>query len=424
MEMNKTVKILLIAMVALIFLTFAVATSAVVAYGALKVKPALSELFQRDEPQIELQAENLQFQNMQTQGEAGILIAAVQSDSPAERAGLVRGNILLEFDGTEVNTFAELNQAISEYNPGDTVDLYILHGDENKTLSVELGDRNGIPFLGISPCGCLMGRDLSIVTTPRLGLMILEVVPESPADEAGLEVGDLIVKFDGEVLERGANLADLVAAKNPGDTISLEVIKPGEEPRQVSVTLSEHPEKEGVAYLGIRYTTPPILRSHMEEIMPPDGDSPLLPDEGFVHPFDGEHFEMPEGFDHGLIVAEVFPDTAAEEAGLQKGDVITAIDGQEVSTPEAVTEAIQGKSPGDEVSLTIYRQAESEPTTYQVVLGEHPQEEGVAYLGVNLAGMMRFQFHQDGETPDILPFFQDFLDKLPSFESPPPGEEL
>ncbi|MGD9091792.1 MAG: PDZ domain-containing protein [Anaerolineales bacterium] len=424
--MNKTVKILLAAMVALVLLTFVVATTAVVAYGVLKAKPALTKAFQGNEPQevVPRVAPQVVLQADDSQIEPGVLIAAVLPESPAEDAGLVRGDILLELNGSEINTFAELTQAIAEYDPGEKVDLYVLHGDEEKTLTAELGDRGGKPYLGVRSCGCAMERDISILTTPRLGFMVAEVISGGPADQAGLKAGDHIVKLDGQELERGANLADLIAEKQPGDKIVLEVIKPGQEPRQVSVTLGKHPEKEGVAYLGIRFMPPPIFRPNMEGITPPDGTFPHLPNEDFMHPFEGDHFEMPEGVHHGAVIAEVFPETAAEAAGLQQGDVITALDGEEVATMEEVIEAIQNKSPGDEMKVTILRRGESESQTIGVVLGEHPDKEGVAFLGVNLGQMIRHEFHHDGELPEGLPFFKDFFENLPSFELPFSGEEL
>jgi S1-C subfamily serine protease len=88
------------------------------------------------------------------------------------------------------------------------------------------------------------------------GALIAEVVPGSPADEAGIEGGDqeqrfqgaqvtvggdVIVAVDGQELVEEADLAKVIALKNPGDTVTLEVIRDGGETEEVEVTLGERP---------------------------------------------------------------------------------------------------------------------------------------------------------------------------------------
>ena len=90
------------------------------------------------------------------------------------------------------------------------------------------------------------------------GALIAEVVPGSPADEAGIEGGDqevrfqgaqvtvggdVIVSVDGQELVEEADLARIIALKNPGDTVTLEVIKDGGDTEDVDVTLGERPEQ-------------------------------------------------------------------------------------------------------------------------------------------------------------------------------------
>jgi S1-C subfamily serine protease len=67
-----------------------------------------------------------------------------------------------------------------------------------------------------------------------------------------------------------------------------------------------------------------------------------------------------EESEDGVTVTRVVPNSAAEEAGLQDGDVITAVDGQEVTTPQALQEAIATLNPGDVVTLTITRDGQSQ----------------------------------------------------------------
>ena len=90
------------------------------------------------------------------------------------------------------------------------------------------------------------------------GALIAEVVPGSPADEAGIEGGDeelrfqgaqvtvggdVIVSVDGQRIVEEADLARFIAQKSPGDTVTIEVIRDGGDSEEVDVTLGERPEQ-------------------------------------------------------------------------------------------------------------------------------------------------------------------------------------
>jgi membrane-associated protease RseP (regulator of RpoE activity) len=86
---------------------------------------------------------------------------------------------------------------------------------------------------------------------------VTEVVPDSPADEAGLDVDDVIIAIDGKALDAEHELSAAVHGHDPGDEILLAVIRTGDDTEvlEVEVTLGRdtNEEDEGVAYLGIWY---------------------------------------------------------------------------------------------------------------------------------------------------------------------------
>lgn len=84
--------------------------------------------------------------------------------------------------------------------------------------------------------------------------LLLEVTPDSPADEAGLQPGDMILSVDDEDLTPEQDLAQLIGQFQPGDTVALRVLRMGEE-RTVDVTLGRHPDDPDRSYLGITYRT-------------------------------------------------------------------------------------------------------------------------------------------------------------------------
>jgi len=80
----------------------------------------------------------------------------------------------------------------------------------------------------------------------------------------------------------------------------------------------------------------------------------------------------PQGVDQGAYVEEVFPDSPAQAAGLQAGDVITAVDGKEVRTKQELTNAVTSTSPGTTVTLNVMRAGNRQEIP--VTLGSLPSE--------------------------------------------------
>ena len=103
----------------------------------------------------------------------------------------------------------------------------------------------------------LHARPGRVVVGLESGALIVEVKPDSPAEEAGIREGDVLTAFDGEPLDAGSDLGEIIAAHAPGDVVTLEVRALGVrfegEGREVTVTLAENPEDEGQAYLGVSF---------------------------------------------------------------------------------------------------------------------------------------------------------------------------
>ncbi|MEE8390370.1 MAG: PDZ domain-containing protein [Anaerolineae bacterium] len=325
------------------------------------------------------------------ESEPGVVIAAVVPDGPAAEADVVRGNILLQVDGESVDDVIELMRVLAEHQAGDKVDLTVLHGDDERTLTATLGNRDDVAYLGLVPCASIpgsVGRKMTIHAEGS-GAMILDVSPDSPADRAGLQEGDVIVAVDGQELAGENNLADVIAAYEPGDTVTLQVEQPGKEPRDVTVELGEHPDKEGVAYLSVQYRPARPIRLLQGERIP------------FVWPHDGS---LPHGEFHGqgTLVRHVDEDSPAEAAGLRQGDLITAVDGDPVEGPRDLSDAIAEHAPGDEVALTVSSRGEDQgEREVEVTLAEHPEEEGKAYLGVQVGGFIRIHRSKDGKEHEL-----------------------
>jgi S1-C subfamily serine protease len=327
----------------------------------------------------------------------GIVIAQVKAGGPAAEAGLVRGDILLEIDDQKIDDAGDLLRYLKELESGDEVALTVLHGDDERTLTATLGEQNSQPYLGLVPCGGLPEANIVHIFPERLGAVIVEVVADSPADEAGLEKGDRILAVDGQELDDEHNLSDLIATYEPGDTVTLEVQRPDDdEPQEISVTLGQHSDDEDKAFLGVSYLPLPRAGTLRGEIPLPEN----LP---LPWPSEGNRLVFPP---KGAVIYQVEPDGPAAEAELQKGDIITAVDGEEIKSAEDLLNVVAAHAPGDTLTLTLHRINEDQPMEVAVTLGQHPDDEDKAYLGVRLEHSVLPEGWEEWLPPMDQPFFE------------------
>lgn len=332
--------------------------------------------------------------------EAGLVIASVDAGGPAAAAGIARGDILLELDGRSVDSLADLAQVLADASPGDAVRVTFQHGDDERNVTVTLAEEDGKATLGITPCVAAPCPGASRIVVPPvpLGAVVVSVTPGSPADDAGIQEGDVITAVDGVALTPKDGLAGVISAREPGERVALEVMRPGDDGNEaetltLEVELGRHPDDSDRAYLGVRYRL---------GLGKPFGDR-----QGPFDWFPGEGLpETPfERLMGGAIIQRVADDSPAEQAGLREGDRITAVDGSPVTTPREVTEAIAEHKPGDRLTLTVDPRGDEEEHEVVVTLGEHPDDAERAYLGVLLLQIRRLGHGTDGW--EFRPPFQD-----------------
>ena len=205
-------------------------------------------------------------QKFATDDEPGLLVSGVVADSPAEEAGMVRGDVLLAIDGKEVESTHDIREILSEYKAGQRVTLTVLRGGDETSVTLNLEDRLYRPILGLEFLGGGYSG-INMFRGPRFdtGVIVVEVIEDGPADNAGVEPRDAILSVDGERVSPG-EFQELIASHEPGDRITLEISRPGEdgdEPFEIVVRLGEN--DDGGALLGVRYGFPGAM---MFDFMP------------------------------------------------------------------------------------------------------------------------------------------------------------
>lgn len=167
------------------------------------------------------------------------------------------------------------------------------------------------------------------------GVLVQEAAPGTPAAEAGLQRGDVILSLDGEEVNRTGDLQLEVARRTPGETVEIGLIRDGER-MTLSARLGETElppsgaptpvTEEASARLGLRL-------------------GPLTPTTRSELGYDADV--------EGPVVVEVAPLSPAHQRGIRPGSVILEVDGQPVSSPDQAVTRIAETEPGEVVGLLV-----------------------------------------------------------------------
>jgi serine protease Do len=170
------------------------------------------------------------------------------------------------------------------------------------------------------------------------GALVSEVQADAPGAKAGLQTGDVITALDGKPVIDAGQLQMLVGQKRPGDTIHLQVVRDSK-PTNIAVTLealggkgAETAENEhGKGRWGLRLADlTPELRNEIE----PQG--------------------LGEKSVHGAVVEDVQPGSPADNAGLQRGDVIMEVNRRPVKSASDVAQALSSVPSGQDALVLVF----------------------------------------------------------------------
>jgi len=179
----------------------------------------------------------------------GALVAEVMEDTPAERGGLERGDIIVEFDGKDIDTPNELQRIVAGTPPNKRSKVKVIRDGKRKTLTVKLGTMPD--ELGEVREGIATDLGLTVQTlTPALaeqfnwprdekGALITNVDPGSAGAEAGLQRGDLIKEINRQPVESASAYERFVSEAKKGESM-LFFVKRGTRTFYVTV----NPESE------------------------------------------------------------------------------------------------------------------------------------------------------------------------------------
>ena len=170
----------------------------------------------------------------------GALIAQVGKESPAERAGLLSGDVIVQFDGEDIETSADLPHVVGLIAPGTLCTVNIIRDGSEQTLEVEVGglsaDQVARVDAGVSEDGALvlLGMRVAPADSAALaemglagGVVITEVEPGSAAAASGVREGDILTRFGSTAVTRIRDLEEASEGLTPGASVPLRLIRGG-----------------------------------------------------------------------------------------------------------------------------------------------------------------------------------------------------
>jgi C-terminal processing protease CtpA/Prc len=178
--------------------------------------------------------------------------------------------------------------------------------------------------------GFRLGVVLSDANGDAKGVAIEKILPDSPADKAGLQTGDVLLRIDGQRIQTSRDVRELLRSLDNSRDLQVEVLRDGQ-----PLTLTVTPEKRDF----------PAFRHTM-------GSRRLGVNLQNLDPDLAAYFQVDPN--EGVLVTRIEPDSPAEKAGIHSGDIITHINGNKVNSAEDVAGMI---SEGDAktVEVTVLR---------------------------------------------------------------------
>ena len=215
--------------------------------------------------------------------ERGVEITAVDQDAPAGKAGLREHDVILDYNGTPVQSEEQLRRLIRETPPDRTVALGISRDGTPMKVNVQLADRGKlvsrnrtivippVPELPdfsnrfdvpgniyvLRSSSAVLGVQTENLTTQLgdffgvkngEGVLVRSVEKGSPADKGGLKAGDVIVRIDNEKLSDRSDLARLMRKHRSGGKMNLSIVRDKRE-QNVSVDLPQRRNDSSALYI-------------------------------------------------------------------------------------------------------------------------------------------------------------------------------
>jgi serine protease Do len=219
---------------------------------------------------------------------------------------------------------------------------------EDQELKIMMDD-DGASWLGVETHEVTADKAKELKLSAERGVVLGEIVPDSPAAKAGLKENDVVTEINGQRIEGAAQFRRMIHEIPAGRTIQLTVWRGGHT-QTVSATLGKSEEHR--QSFKVMSPTPGAFAFRMPEIpeipsmdwsggMLAGGQPRLGIDAEDLSGQLGTFFGAPDG--EGILVRDVNSGSAAEKAGVKAGDVITSLNGERIRSTGELREKLSAK---------------------------------------------------------------------------------
>jgi serine protease Do len=221
---------------------------------------------------LEVTAERAKTLNLRE--DRGVEVAHVEEDSPAAKAGIKEGDVVLEYNGEKVDGVDQFIRLVRETPPGRQVKMAVWRNGTTENLTLTVGARRGTvietpdgsvtippipplppidiprfemsyqsPLIGIEGESLAPQGQLADFFGVKDGVLVKSVIRNSPAEKAGLRAGDVIVKVDDSKVTTTREITSVLRSNRTRNSFTLTVVRNKKE-MPVTVTL---PDRSGRA---------------------------------------------------------------------------------------------------------------------------------------------------------------------------------
>lgn len=277
--------------------------------------------------------------------DTGLFVRKVLPGSPAEKAGLMDGDVIVSIDKIKIKNSSDLDQVLSGQKAGSRLKFRILRDNRSKSYNIVLEqkttqdatklktktktvvEQTNDAWIGVD----VQSVDSVIIRQLKLpdssGVLVSYVVPGSPAAENGLMRGDVILKVNKAKVTDPLAFQEILSAKKPGDTVKLEIFRAGFNQEIILTTANMPatannrpgatipPAEVEVEAAWLAMTVVPLDPVEAKELGLPSGSKGMVVDAVSAGP----------GFDAGFLI----------------GDIIVSINGMPTTTLKEFKDATE-----------------------------------------------------------------------------------
>jgi serine protease Do len=181
-----------------------------------KVTPDMSEFFKLDQ-------------------NTGALVTDVVKDSPAEKGGLKKDDVIIRIGNKKIDDVQDVQNLVGYSVPGTKLDITVIRNGKEKTLDVEVGSLDDSELAGTSDLGRKFGLKVATVDQAAadeyrvdegVGVVVTEVMPQTPADRAGIRPGMVILEVNRQTVNTVADF-NAALAESQDSKKALLLVKTG-----------------------------------------------------------------------------------------------------------------------------------------------------------------------------------------------------